>query len=101
MGSSAITASPRASAVQVTEDELVVQLTDGRRLAAPLAWFPRLLHASEAQRNQWELLGGGEGIRWNEIDEDLSVSGLLRGTPAPSGQDLEAMRLRIGDGQGT
>jgi Protein of unknown function (DUF2442) len=50
----------------------------------PLAWFPRLLHATEAQRNGWELLGDGVGIHWHEIDEDLSVAGLLRGTPAPA-----------------
>lgn len=83
MSSSAIEASARAMAVQVTQDELVVSLTDGRRIAVPLAWFPRLLRASEAQRNQWELLGGGAGIHWPEIDEDLSIAGLLRGTPAP------------------
>ena len=80
MKSSAVEASARAMAVQVTQDELVVSLTDGRKIAVPLAWFPRLLHASEAQRNHWELLGGGVGIHWGEIDEDLSVAGLLRGT---------------------
>jgi hypothetical protein len=69
--------------VSVTESELVVSLTDGRTLSVPLAWYPRLLQATSKQRDCWELLGEGEGIRWPEIDEDLSVAGLLRGTPAP------------------
>ena len=71
-------------AVEVTQDDLVVSLVDGRKIVVPLAWFPRLLHATEAQRNGWELLGDGVGIHWDEIDEDLSVAGLLRGTPAPA-----------------
>jgi hypothetical protein len=68
----------------VTEDELTVSLVDGRRVSVPLAWFPRLLHASHAQRSNWQLLGDGEGIHWPDVDEDLSVVGILRGTPAPS-----------------
>jgi hypothetical protein len=84
MSSSVVEASTRAMAVEVTQDELVVSLTDGRKVVVPLAWFPRLLHATEAQRNAWELLGDGVGIHWDEIDEDLSVAGLLRGTPAPA-----------------
>jgi hypothetical protein len=83
MSSSVIEASARAMAVEVTQDELVVSLIDGRKIVVPLAWFPRLLHATEAQRNHWELLGDGVGIHWDEVDEDLSVAGLLRGTPAP------------------
>ena len=67
----------RASQVRVTQDELVIQLRDGRSITAPLAWFPRLLHATPAQRNNWELLGDGEGIHWPDVDEDLSVAGLL------------------------
>jgi hypothetical protein len=67
--------------VQVTDDELTVVLADGRRISAPLAWFPRLLRATPEQRADWELLGDGEGIHWPSADEDLSVSGLLRGTP--------------------
>jgi hypothetical protein len=67
----------------VTEDELTVSLVDGRRVSVPLAWFPRLLHASPAQRSNWQLLGDGEGIHWPDVDEDLSVAGILRGTPAP------------------
>jgi hypothetical protein len=67
--------------VEVTDDELTVVLADGRRISAPLAWFPRLLRATPEQRADWELLGDGEGIHWPRVDEDLSVSGLLRGTP--------------------
>ena len=70
---------PRASDVRVDDDELVVQLVDGRRVAVPLAPFPRLLRATKAERDAWELLGDGEGIHWPEVDEDVSVAGLLRG----------------------
>jgi hypothetical protein len=84
MSSSVVEASARAMAVEVTQDELVVSLVDGRKIVVPLAWFPRLLHATEPQRNGWELLGDGVGIHWDEIDEDLSIAGLLRGTPAPA-----------------
>ena len=86
MGSSVIEANPRAQEVEVTEDELRVSLADGRRVSVPLAWFPRLLHASAAQRAKWELLGDGEGIHWPDVDEDLSVAGILRGAPAPGGK---------------
>ncbi len=83
MSSSVVEANPRAQQVEVTEDELTVTLADGRRVSVPLAWFPRLLHASPAQRNNWQLLGDGEGIHWPDVDEDLSVAGILRGVPAP------------------
>ncbi len=83
MRSLAIEPNPRAQHVEFTEDELVVYLQDGRKVSVPLAWFPRLLHATPEQRREWELLGDGEGIHWPQLDEDLSVAGLLRGTPAP------------------
>jgi len=83
MSSSVVETVPRAQDVLVTEDELTVSLVDGRRVSVPLAWFPRLLHASPAQRSNWQLLGDGEGIHWPDVDEDLSVAGILRGTPAP------------------
>lgn len=63
--------------VRVTDDALVVRLADGRELSVPLAWFPKLQAAPLAARQQWRLIGGGVGIRWPEIDEDLSVAGLL------------------------
>lgn len=83
MGSWATETNARGRSVRLTEDELVVELQDGRTISVPLAWFPRLLHASTAERENWEFLGNGEGIHWPELDEDLSVAGLLRGTPAP------------------
>ena len=71
----------RASAVHVDDDELIVTLTDGRTVSTPLAWFPRLLHATPDERQNWEILGNGIGIHWPDVDEDLSVAGLLRGMP--------------------
>lgn len=68
-----------ATGVRVTDDELLVELADGRKISAPLVWFPRLLAGSPAERGEWELLGEGEGIHWPALDEDLSVSGLLAG----------------------
>jgi hypothetical protein len=85
MTSSAAELHPRVTAVDVTDDELTVVFTDGRRLAVPLSWFPRLRNASASQRANFELLGRGSGIRWPELDEDLSVEGLLRGIRAPGG----------------
>ena len=73
---------PRAVSVSVTDDELYVDLADGRKIITPLAWFPLLLHAAPGLRQEWELLGDGEIIHWPLIDEDLSVAGLLRGTTA-------------------
>ncbi|MGH9365516.1 MAG: DUF2442 domain-containing protein [Thermoanaerobaculia bacterium] len=84
MSSSLPSVDPRAKEVTLTEDELVVALADGRRIAVPLAWFPRLLHATAEQRRNFEILGEGVGIHWPEVDEDLSVAGLLRGTPSVS-----------------
>ncbi len=83
MSSSMPDLDPRAQSVQFDNDELTVVLVDGRRISVPLAWFPRLLHATPAQRHNWQLLGDGEGIHWPDVDEDLSVAGLLRGVRAP------------------
>jgi hypothetical protein len=69
--------------VRVTEESLIVDLADGRSVSVPLAWYPRLLNASPEQRNRWETAGAGFGIHWPEIDEDLSVQGILLGIPAP------------------
>lgn len=82
MTTSVVETEARGTAVEVTEDEVIVQLADGRRIATPLVWYPRLLHASPEQRNQWEFIGDGIGIHWPAVDEDLSVAGMLRGTPA-------------------
>ena len=68
-----------AEGVEFTDDELIVSLVDGRKVLVPLTWYPRLAAADEKQRAQWELLGDGQGIHWPDIDEDLSVSGILKG----------------------
>lgn len=83
MTSSTVVTDERVRGVEVTEDTLTVALMDGRCISVPLAWYPRLLHAEEAQRRNWQVAGGGYGIYWPDIDEDLSVEGLLRGAPAP------------------
>ena len=75
----------RVRTVSVTDYELIVGLMDGRTIAVPLAWFPRLLNASPEQRSHWELAGAGYGIHWPDLDEDLSTEGLLRGARAPRG----------------
>jgi len=69
--------------VYVTADDLTVLLADGRRVIVPLAWFPRLLHATDEQRAKWRIIGDGQGVHWPDIDEDLSVAGLLRGSVVP------------------
>jgi hypothetical protein len=81
MSSSIAEIRPKAREVSISDDELTVLLADGRKISVPLVWFPRLLHATADQRRNFELLGDGEGIHWPEIDEDLSVAGLLRATP--------------------
>jgi hypothetical protein len=78
MGISATIRDPRVSGVNVTDSALIVRLRDGREIRAPLAWFPRLAAATEAQRAKWEPAAAGHGIHWPLIDEDLSVEGLLR-----------------------
>ena len=82
MSISATIADERVADVEITDDELRVRLMDGRTISAPLAWYPRLLRATSEQRGSWEIAGGGYGIHWDEIDEDLSTEGLLRGAPA-------------------
>jgi hypothetical protein len=80
MSTLAIDVNPLAQKVQCSEEELIVSLVDGRRISVPLVWFPRLAKATPAERDNWEILGDGQGIHWPDIDEDLSVSGLLKGT---------------------
>ena len=71
-----------ASSVTCSDDEIIVVLTDGRSLSVPIVWFPRLAKATTSERADYELLGNGEGIHWPQIDEDISVSGLLAGRPS-------------------
>lgn len=77
----------RTQSVFVTDDSLTVDLTDGRRISVPLAWYPRLMHGTPQERNNWQLIGGGEGIHWPDLDEDLSVVGLLLGRPSGESQN--------------
>lgn len=78
MSTLAIRLDPTAVDVQADEALLRVMLADGRELAAPLEWFPRLRDATPEQRNHWRLIGRGQGIHWPDVDEDISVSSLLR-----------------------
>jgi Protein of unknown function (DUF2442) len=71
--------SASASNVRFDEDTMWIELADGRTLGVPLAWFPRLLHAAAEQRERYKISGGGEGLHWDELDEDISVAGLLAG----------------------
>ena len=80
MNERAVEMYPLAEQVEFTENELVVWLVDGRTITIPLIWFPRLASATAEQLRKYEILGDGEGIHWPDIDEDLSVDGLLRGT---------------------
>ena len=75
----------RVRDVRFTENVLVVDLLDGRTISVPLVWYPRLLSGTPAQRANWRVAGGGFGIHWPDVDEDLSTEGLLRGAPAPRG----------------
>jgi hypothetical protein len=83
MGILAIRADERVKHVSFTEESISVDLMDGRIITVPLVWYPRLFNATPEQRLQWEVCGGGYGIHWEEIDEDLSTEGMLRGAPAP------------------
>ena len=76
-------AGERIKAVHFSDDTLSVDLIDGRTITVPLVWYPRLLHATPAQRASWRIAGGGYGIHWPDVDEDLSSEGILRGAPAP------------------
>jgi hypothetical protein len=73
---------PLAQYVTVSEHTLCVELSDGRSISVPLAWYPRLSHATSAERKRWRLVGRGTGIHWEDLDEDISVAGLLAGKPS-------------------
>jgi hypothetical protein len=83
MGILALGADERVAEVSFTDFTLSVALKDGRTITVPLTWYPRLLGATPKQRMNWKVAGGGYGIHWPELDEDLSTEGLLRGAPAP------------------
>ena len=82
MNTLTIESPPKALSVNCTDEELVVSLMDGRVVSVPLVWFPRLVGATKEQRSNYELMGDGVGIHWPQIDEDVSVAGLLAGTPS-------------------
>lgn len=83
MGILALAADERVVDVELSEDTLSVRLMDGRTIIVPLVWYPRLLNATPEERQNWRISGGGYGIHWEDVDEDLSTEGLLRGAPAP------------------
>ncbi len=84
---STLVAEVRALNLVVTEDSLVVDLSDGRSISVPLAWFPRLQHGSPQERNNWRWIGDREGIHWPDLDEDISVENLILGQPSGESQD--------------
>ena len=84
MGILAVAADERVSGVKFSKDTISVALQDGRAITVPLVWYPRLLNATPAQRKNWRIAGGGYGIHWPDIDEDLCTEGLLRDAPGPT-----------------
>lgn len=77
---------PAVTAVTVTDDALQLELSDGRTVSAPLAWYPRLAHGTPAERSHWRLIGRGDGVHWPDLDEDISVEGVLAGRPSGESQ---------------
>lgn len=88
--SETIASLPLATSVAVTDDALIVELSDGRSVSVPLAWYPRLLHATAEERLKWRLIAQGEGIHWPDVDEDISVASLIAGRP--SGENAASLR---------
>jgi len=85
---------PNADRATVTEDALIVELSDGRAISVPITWFPRLVHATPLERSNWRLIGKGQGIHWEAVDEDISVEGLLAGRP--SGESQASLKKWLG-----
>jgi hypothetical protein len=86
-----------ATTIAVTDDTLTVDLSDGRSISVPLAWYPRLVHGSPRERVTWRLIGRGEGIHWPELDEDISVEALVAGRPSGESQQSFVKWLRARD----
>ena len=72
--------------IKITSSTLAIDLSDGRCISAPIVWYPRLLNASAKERNHWELIGEGDGIHWPDLDEDLSMDGIIQGRPSYESQ---------------
>lgn len=87
MGILALAADERVKDVRFNDDAMSVDLYDGRSITVPLTWYPKLLHATLEQRNHWKPCGGGYGIHWPDLDEDLSTEGLLLGALSPRAKD--------------
>jgi hypothetical protein len=85
---------PLAQALRINKDTLTVDLSDGRTISVPVAWFPRLSHATDRERGRWRIIGRGEGIHWDDLDEDVSVAGLLAGRPSGESQESFGKWLR-------
>ena len=77
---------PEVETVNVSDDTLTAELSDGRTISVPLDWYPRLTHATPEERDNWRLIGGGQGIHWPDLDEDISVEGLIAGRPSAESQ---------------
>ena len=91
---------PTVESVVVTEEDLSVELADGRTISAPLAWYPRLLHGTPEERSNWRLIGDGEGIHWPDLDEDISAENLTLGKPSGESQSsLERWLEQRGSGE--
>ena len=86
MNTSTIELRVKAKRVDVDDETLTVTLDDGRTVGVPLAWYPRLLHGTRAERHRWRLIGRGEGIHWPDLDEDISVEGLVKGGKSQESQ---------------
>ena len=85
--------------VEITDDTLSVDLSDGRTISVPLAWYPRLLHGSVEERNSWRLIGSGNGIHWNRLDEDISVKNVILGQS--SGESQKSFQRWLNERQAT
>lgn len=86
MSSSTVDSQAAAANVHLSDDTLTVELSDGRVLSVPVSWYPRLSHGTAEERNNWRLIGRGHGIHWEDLDEDISVDGLLAGKPSAESQ---------------
>jgi hypothetical protein len=84
---STLVAEVRAQNLAITEDGLIVDLSDGRSITVPMAWYPRLQHGTSGERNNWRWIGNREGIHWPDLDEDISVENLILGQPSGESQD--------------
>ena len=89
---------PEAKDASVSRNALRVNLSDGRAISVPLAWYPRLVHATPQELNNWQLIGDGQGIHWPDLDEDISVEGLIAGRP--SGESQQSFKRWLASRQG-